>query len=245
MDTDSHWNRWKPFRHAVFESYSTTTISAWELDAPRAALDFVPTCLARVRRCEEVDWKRNKKLDDNDKVCHETRVLVDIVYFGFCFDQLNAGSLSVFELACRGIQSVISAFSNASKVNWSVARLRWTMECSRHSVATQHVVRQESRWDQVEASMEFTMELTTGPANLQLVVKKAVVLRGRVGNQGTPAPHRPQPGNHDVSGTGVVQAGGSRIHRTQAVLVPGQMVPSCRWFTQDFLPTFLDGLSTR
>ena len=112
------------------------------------------------------EWKRNK-LDDNDRVFHETRVMVDIVYFGLCFDQLNAGSLAVFELACRRIQAVISAYSKVSNMNWSTARLMTVAAlvddgCNRHS-GTQHVVharnvswtycevgRQESRWVQEE-----------------------------------------------------------------------------------------------
>ena len=53
------------------------------------------------------------------------------------------------------------------------------------------------------------MALTTGPANLQQVVERAVVLRGRVGNQGIPTTSRPRPGNHDVSSTRVFQAGRS------------------------------------
>ena len=69
------------------------------------------------------DWKRDKKLDDKNRACHETRVLVDIVCFGLCIDQLNAGSLAVFELACRRLQAVSSAYSNPSRVNWSTARL--------------------------------------------------------------------------------------------------------------------------
>ena len=64
-----------------------------------------------------------KKLDDNDRVCHETRVLVDIVYYRLCFDQLNTGPSAVVELAYRRLQAVTSAHSNPSKVNWSTARL--------------------------------------------------------------------------------------------------------------------------
>ena len=52
---------------------------------------------------------------------------------------------------------------------------------------------EESHWDQVEASMELTLALTTGPASLQQMVKRAMLLRGRVGNQGTPALRRPRP----------------------------------------------------
>ena len=94
MDTDSHGNRVKPFRDAVFERY-TTTLSTWDLYAPPTALDF-----CRIRRCEEVvsDWKRDKKLDDNDRVCHETRSAGGHRLFRLCFD--HAGSMAVFELAC-------------------------------------------------------------------------------------------------------------------------------------------------
>ena len=106
MDTDTHGNCWKPFRDAVFESH-TTTFSTWDLDAPPTALD---SCRYTSREYGDVrrwfpDWKRNRKLDDKDRVCHETRVLVGIVYFGLCFDQLDAGSLAVFEFAGRRSKS--------------------------------------------------------------------------------------------------------------------------------------------
>ena len=73
VDTDSHGNRWKPFREAVFESY-TTTLSTWDLDAPLAAQDF---CRHTLREYGDArrwfsDWKRNKQLDDNGRVCHGT-----------------------------------------------------------------------------------------------------------------------------------------------------------------------------
>ena len=87
---------------------------------------LLPIHFARVRRCPEVVYEvetEQKTLDDKDRVGHETRVLVDIVHFVLCFDQLNAGSLAVFELACGRIQAVISACSNPSKVNTSTARL--------------------------------------------------------------------------------------------------------------------------
>ena len=62
--------------------------------------------------------------------------------------------------------------------------------------------REEHELD-LEASMEMTLALTTGPENLQQLVRSAVVLRGRVGNQRIPAPRRPSLRNHDVSGAGV------------------------------------------
>ena len=57
---------------AVFES-QTTALSAWDLDTPPIMCEY-----GGVRR-RFSDWKRNKQLVDNDRACHETRVLVDIV----------------------------------------------------------------------------------------------------------------------------------------------------------------------
>ena len=187
VDTDSHGNRVKPSRDAVFESH-TTNCSTLDLDAPPIAVD---SCRYTSREYRDVrrwlsDRKRNQKLDDNERVCHETWVLVDIVYYGLRFDQLNAGSWGVFELACRRIQGAISACSNPKKVNWSTARLMTVAASVDDGLQPFHcflvtgrvvhvrsmswtcfeVGRQESRWVQVEASMELTLALTTRQANL-------------------------------------------------------------------------------
>ena len=104
------------------------------------------------------------------------------------------------------------------KVNWSTARLMTDgvqpalRGFAARSARAEHeldLLRQGPCWYQVEASMELTLALKRGPANLQQVVKRAVMLRGGVGNQGAPAPRRLRRGNHDVSGAGVDQAGGS------------------------------------
>ena len=65
----------------------TTTLSTWDLGALPTAPDL---CRYTTREHGDVrrwyaDGKRNNKLDDNDRVCHETRVLVDIVYCGLLF----------------------------------------------------------------------------------------------------------------------------------------------------------------
>ena len=83
-----------------------------------------------------------------------------------------------------------------------------------------------------------------GTIKSTISVKRAVVLRGRVGNQGIPRPRRPRLVNHDSSGAGVVQASGSRgaiEHRPFSsqvrwfYLAPGSPKTSCS----------LDGQSTR
>ena len=195
-----------------------------------------------------------QQLDDNGSVCQKTRVLVDIVCYGLCFDQLNASSLAVFELACRRLQAVISADTNPSKVNWCTARLMTVASsvddrCSQRPVGTRNVVRvrnmnctcgdvrQGLRWDHEKVPMEeLTLALTTKQANLHQVVRKAVVLRRGEGNHGIPSPRRPRPKNHDVSGAGVDQTGGScsaTVHRPcssqvrRFYLAPGPLKTSC------------------
>ena len=80
-------------------------------------------------------------------------------------------------------------------------------EGTQHAVSARHTTwiccedgRQGCHRDQVEASMELTLALPTGPAHLQQVDRRTVVLRRGVGNQGVPAPRRPRLGNHGVSG---------------------------------------------
>ncbi|CAE7628065.1 pksN [Symbiodinium sp. CCMP2592] len=71
-------------------------------------------------------WLRKHNVSESDRVCHELKTLVDIVYLGGCYDQLNLASLASFEAASRRIQTIVEAFSGASGgsgPDWSHARL--------------------------------------------------------------------------------------------------------------------------
>ncbi|CAE7674483.1 pksN [Symbiodinium sp. CCMP2592] len=71
-------------------------------------------------------WLRKHNVSESDRVCHELKTLVDIVYLGGCYDQLNLASLASFEAASRRIQTIVKAFSAASGgsgPDWSHARL--------------------------------------------------------------------------------------------------------------------------
>ena len=79
-DTDSHRNRWKPFRDPFFES-DTTTLATRNLDTPPAALDF-----CRYSSREYGDARGGFRIGSGTNnlmttVESVTRVLVDIVLF--------------------------------------------------------------------------------------------------------------------------------------------------------------------
>ena len=123
VDTDSHELRWKPWREVVYESYNVPLVS-WDQDGGQSALDF---CRYIERQHGDprrwfTSFKRDKWLEENDRVCHEMKVLVDVLHY--CqFDQLNLGGLATYELVCRRLQAIINAYKVPGKANWSTAKL--------------------------------------------------------------------------------------------------------------------------
>ena len=163
-----------------------------------------------------------QKLDHNDGVCHETRVLVDILYFGLRFDQLNAGTWAVFELACRRLQAVISAYSDPSKMNWSTARLMTVDGLVQPALCgyAARRAREEYDWDLPRDRVAgIALGSGVGPDGIDAGADDGTGKsssggqKGRgVANTGEEPWHTRTPqatGSHDVSGAGVDQAGGS------------------------------------
>ena len=70
-------------------------------------------------------WMRRRNLAESDRVVHELKTLVDVLYLGGTYDQLNLGSLASFEAVGRRLQAIVEAFSNSSgsTPDWSHARL--------------------------------------------------------------------------------------------------------------------------
>ena len=152
-------------------------------------------------------------------------MLVDILYFGLCFDQVNAGTLAVFELACRRLQAVISAYSDPSKMNWSTARLM-TAASSVDGLVQPALcgyaasrAREEYDWDLPRDRVAgIALGSGVGPDGIDAGADDGTGKsssggqKGRgVANTGEEPWHTrtpPRPGSHDVSGAGVDQAGG-------------------------------------
>lgn len=70
-------------------------------------------------------WLKKHNIGDHDRTAHELRSLVEIVYLGGSYDQLNLPSLASFEAATRRIMTIVEAFSSttSSGPEWGHARL--------------------------------------------------------------------------------------------------------------------------
>ena len=67
-------------------------------------------------------WSRVKKLDAGDRVMREMKVVCDCLYYGGVYDQVNMAGLASFEVIARRVQSIVDAYVNPSKPDWSNAR---------------------------------------------------------------------------------------------------------------------------
>ena len=69
-------------------------------------------------------WCRQKGIAEQDRVKHELRCLMDILYLGGSYDQLNMPVLASFETASRRVQCIVDAYSaGGSSPDWGNAKL--------------------------------------------------------------------------------------------------------------------------
>lgn len=67
---------------------------------------------------------RQKPISDQDRVKHELRCLMDVLYLGVAFDQLNMPVLHSFETVARRVQSIVDAYAAGSSTpDWGNAKL--------------------------------------------------------------------------------------------------------------------------
>ena len=68
-------------------------------------------------------WLSDKGFSEGDRVAHEMRTLVEILYYGGCVDQLNLPSLICMEVAGHRLQSIVDAYAaNPARPNWAMAK---------------------------------------------------------------------------------------------------------------------------
>ncbi|CAE8626378.1 unnamed protein product, partial [Polarella glacialis] len=124
VDYDAHGERDKVWREVVCESSSQVY-----LDFP---LEGPPTCLHLIRHIERIGgdpylwlqiWLRAKKLEESDRVAHEMKVLVDVLYYGGIYDQFNMPALISMEVVCRQLQLIVEVYANPARPSWENARL--------------------------------------------------------------------------------------------------------------------------
>ena len=124
VDVDAHGLQYKDFREWVFESYQCQFASGCELDGPPIALDFLKYMLRNggSARGWWAQFRRDKKIEDTDRVSFEALPLVELVQVSGEFDQLNAGGCAFLEVACKRLMAIAEAHEVPSKPDWTLAK---------------------------------------------------------------------------------------------------------------------------
>ena len=66
---------------------------------------------------------RDKKMEPNDRIVHELNVLIGILTYMACYDQLNGPCLASMEIVARRVQQIVDAYSIPGKPpNWDMAK---------------------------------------------------------------------------------------------------------------------------
>ena len=65
---------------------------------------------------------RSKGIHSTDRVYHELSTLVDAIYHAGTYDQYNLGCSIVVEVIARRIQSIVDAYSNPGRIDFTQAR---------------------------------------------------------------------------------------------------------------------------
>ena len=122
VDFDEHGERYKTWRNVIKESYTVAHPDA-PLEGPNTVVHLgkhYDRHGGDPRRWLEL-WAKEKGIDPNDRIMHELRVLVDILYFSGCYDQLNIGALVGLEVCARRLQLCMDAYANPSRPSWEAA----------------------------------------------------------------------------------------------------------------------------
>ena len=126
VDYDSHGYRHKEWRELLHE-IKEYQYADWPLEGPGTVVHMVRHMFKYGGDSRQwlMLWSRHRGLVDGDRVMHELRVLVDILWYGGSYDQLNLGSLVCMEVAARRIQAVVDAYSagGTGAPDWGNARL--------------------------------------------------------------------------------------------------------------------------
>lgn len=124
VDYDDHGERFKRWRDVCAESFSPAFESK-PLDGPCTALHLIKHCERHGGdpRLWLQLWLRSKHIESSDRTWHETKVLVDVLYYAGTFDQVNIPGLMSLEVVCRRLQAIVDAYTNPSKPSWENAKI--------------------------------------------------------------------------------------------------------------------------
>ena len=123
VDSDDTGTRYKEWRKVILES-KTVSYADVPLEGPLSALNW---CRHTHRfggnpRLWFTEFARSKSIASSDRVYHELSTLVDAVYHGGTYDQYNLGCSICIEIICRRVQSIVDAYSNPGRIDFTQAR---------------------------------------------------------------------------------------------------------------------------
>ena len=126
VDTDEQGVRYKEWRSVVSESQHFS-YEDWPHEGPAAVhhlLRHVGKFGGDPKQWLDL-WCRQKSISEQDRVKHELRCLMEVLYLGGTFDQLNMPVLASFETVARRVQSIVDAYSLGGNVapDWGNAKL--------------------------------------------------------------------------------------------------------------------------
>ena len=125
VDYDQHNLRHKDWRSVVHESREYG-YPDWPHEGPATVLHMLKHMQkfgGDPKQWLEL-WCRQKSIADQDRVKHELRCLMDVLYYGGVYDQVNMPVLASFESVARRVQCIVDAYStSSSSPDWSNAKL--------------------------------------------------------------------------------------------------------------------------
>lgn len=125
VDYDHQGVRYKEWRAVVSESRDFA-YEDWPCEGPATVLHLLKHMYkygGDPKQWLEL-WCRQKGIAEQDRVKHELRCLMDILYLGGTYDQLNMPVLASFETASRRVQCIVDAYAAGGGVpDWGNAKL--------------------------------------------------------------------------------------------------------------------------
>lgn len=124
VDYDDHGERFKRWRDVCAESFAPAFESK-PLEGPCTALHLIKHCERQGGdpRLWLQLWLRSKHIESSDRTWHETKVLVDVLYYAGTFDQVNIPGLMSLEVVCRRLQAIVDAYTHPNKPSWENAKI--------------------------------------------------------------------------------------------------------------------------
>ena len=124
VDYDTEGERFKEWRQVTLECRDFN-FSDWPLDGPLTTQHFLKHTARHGGDPKRwlAEWMRAKQIQEGDRVSFEMKVLIECLYIGGTYDQLNLSGLASIEIIARRIQAIVDAYSAGPIPDWHSAKV--------------------------------------------------------------------------------------------------------------------------